>query len=139
MTKERIDLLNDLGFSWEVRPSLEHPRATWQQRFDELKQFYTMHQHFRVPQDTHPQLHSWCHEQKQRLRNVDRTGKDVSRRMGPDRIESLAGLGFTKDVELAESVDVRVPTSEDTEKPSSEGETKEETTKLNFEPVNVAI
>jgi hypothetical protein len=101
MTQGRVDLLDQLEFSWEVRPSLERPRATWQQRLDELKDFYAMHEHFRVPPGTHPQLHSWCQEQKHRLKNVEKNNKDVSRRMGPDRIKELQDMGFTKDVELA--------------------------------------
>jgi hypothetical protein len=102
MTQERVDLLDQLEFSWEVRPSLERPRATWQQRLDELKDFYATQQHFRVPPGTHPQLHSWCQEQKHRLKNVEKnSGKDVSRRMGPDRVKELHDMGFTKDVELA--------------------------------------
>lgn len=102
MTQERVDLLDQLQFSWEVRPSLERPRATWQQRLDELKNFFAANQHFRVPPGSHPQLHSWCQEQKHRLKNVEKnSGKDVSRRMGPDRVVELHDIGFTKDVELA--------------------------------------
>jgi hypothetical protein len=101
MTQERVDLLDQLEFSWEVRPSLERPRATWQQRLDELKDFHAIHQHFRVPPGTHPQLHSWCQEQKHRLRNVEKVGKDVSRRMGPERVNELQVMGFSKDIELA--------------------------------------
>jgi hypothetical protein len=102
MTQERVELLDQLQFSWEVRPSLERPRATWQQRLDELKDFFAVEQHFRVPPGSHPQLHSWCQEQKHRLKNVEKnSGKDVSRRMGPERVVELHDMGFTKDVELA--------------------------------------
>jgi hypothetical protein len=102
MTQDRVELLDQLQFSWEVRPSLERPRATWQQRLDELKDFFAAQQHFRVPPGSHPQLHSWCQEQKHRLKNVEKnSGKDVSRRMGPDRVVELHDMGFTKDVELA--------------------------------------
>lgn len=101
MTDERVALLNKLDFSWEVRPSLERPRATWQQRLEELKTFHEETGHFRVPAGTHPQLHSWCQEQKQRLKNLDKNeGKDSSKRMGPDRVKALEDLGFTKDLEL---------------------------------------
>jgi hypothetical protein len=101
MTPERIALLDQLEFSWEVRPSLERPRATWQQRFEELQAFYEVYQHFCVPAATHPQLQAWCHEQKQRLKVIDKSGKDPSKRMGPDRVKSLSELGFTMDVEIA--------------------------------------
>lgn len=105
MTQERIDLLDELEFSWDVRPSLELPRASWSQRFEELSQFFETHHHFLVPHTCYPQLHAWCAEQKQRLRQVDKNGKDSSKRMGPDRIKLLHDLGFTKDVELATTDD----------------------------------
>jgi hypothetical protein len=131
MTQERVDLLDQLEFSWEVRPSLERPRATWQQRLDELKDFFATQQHFRVPPGTHPQLHSWCQEQKHRLKNVEKnSGKDVSRRMGPDRVIELHDMGFTKDVELAlpkaaedaadADQDTKAPEPEDTKAPEPE-------------------
>lgn len=104
MTPERLAQLDALDFSWEVRPSLERPRATWQQRLEELKEFHARHGHFLVPPEQ-PQLHAWCAEQKQRLRNIDRNGKDVSKRMGPERIKALEEIGFTKDTELAPSLD----------------------------------
>ena len=100
MTQDRVDLLDKLGFSWEVRPGLERPRANWQQRLDELREFHTTHQHFKVPPETRPQLRSWSQEQKKRLELIDRSGKDTSKRMGPERVAALAELGFTKDVEL---------------------------------------
>jgi Helicase associated domain len=102
MTKERIELLDQLGFSWEVRPAMVQPRATWQQRYDELKDFYQTYNHFVIPADTHPSLHLWSHEQKSRLRNLDVSGKVSSPRMGPDRVAALEELGFTKDTPLAD-------------------------------------
>jgi hypothetical protein len=115
MTEERIDLLNQLNFSWEVRPSLERPRAAWHQRFDELQEFYGTYKHFRVPHSTHRHLHAWCQEQKQRLKNVDKSGKDASKRMGPDRVKALIDLGFTKDVDLAATPGDNMDTSDDME------------------------
>eukprot|EP00934_Nitzschia_sp_Nitz4_P001452 Nitzschia sp. Nitz4//scaffold30_size153850//140426//142228//NITZ4_002800-RA/size153850-augustus-gene-0.77-mRNA-1//-1//CDS//3329547330//1452//frame0 len=103
ITQERINLLDELGFSWEVRPSLERPRATWQQRLDELQAFQKKHGHFEVQGHLMPQLQGWCHEQRQRLRLLDRNnGKDVTRRMGPDRVQALKAIGFTKDTKLLE-------------------------------------
>jgi hypothetical protein len=103
MTQERVDLLDKLKFSWEVKPSLDRPRATWQQRFDELRAFHKAHGHFRIPAGDQPQLHSWCQEQKQRLKNIDKNkGKDGSKRMGPDRVEALLNLGFTGATELVQ-------------------------------------
>lgn len=101
MTEERVKLLDGLDFNWEVRPSLERPRASWQQRYDELKVFHQENGHFMVDAGLSPMLHSWCQEQKQRLRNIDKIGKDTTKRMNPDRVEQLLEIGFTKDVTLA--------------------------------------
>lgn len=101
-TPERIALLDELGFSWEVRAPVEQPRATWHQRCDELKKFHQIHNHFLVPAETHPKLHVWCHEQKNRLKKLDESGRDSSRRMGPARVHTLQELGFTKDTPLAD-------------------------------------
>jgi hypothetical protein len=101
MTDERVALLNQLDFSWEVRPKLERPRATWAQRLDELQHFHDEYHHFHVPVDAMPHLHAWCLEQKQRLKNLDGPNwADTSKRMGPDRVAALHAMGFTKDVDL---------------------------------------
>lgn len=101
MTQERIDLLDKLLFSWEVRPSLERPRASWQQRFEELKDFHAKNGHFLVTSGSHPHLHAWCYEQKQRLKNLEKNnGQDTSKRMGPERVKLLQEIGFTSETEL---------------------------------------
>jgi hypothetical protein len=136
MTMERVALLDELGFSWEVRPSLERPRATWQQRLEELTEFHNktsttstssasatslppnaagnaatataatnspnkQRRHFLLDPSCMPQLHAWAHEQKQRLKLLEKNnGKDVSKRMGPERVDALNKLGFDKNVEL---------------------------------------
>lgn len=103
MTQERIDLLDQLGFSWEVRPSLERPRATWQQRLEELQAFHLEHGHFKVDPTSMPALNTWSHEQRHRLRLLEKNqGKDSSKRMNGDRVSALHSIGFTKDAELAE-------------------------------------
>jgi hypothetical protein len=104
MTPERIDMLDQLGFSWEVRPSLERPRATWHQRLEELQEFHQRHGHFRVDSIDMPQLHSWCYEQRQRLRLLDKNnGDDVTKRMNPDRVQALHAIGFTKEAKINET------------------------------------
>jgi hypothetical protein len=136
MNPERIDLLDQLGFSWEVRPSLERPRATWQQRLEELEAFHKKTSgNFQVlDPSTMPQLHAWCHEQRNRLTtldnnntnnnnntttnnnsttnnntNKDGTNKELStsnnnKRMTAERVEALKTIGFTKDTELLEQL-----------------------------------
>lgn len=41
MTDERIEMLDKIGFIWEVN--------TWNDRYDELKEFYEENGHFSVP------------------------------------------------------------------------------------------
>lgn len=104
MTQERIDLLDQLGFSWEVRPSLERPRATWQQRLEELQTYHQTYGNFLVDPLVMPQLHAWCHEQRNRLRQINKNnGKDLSKRMSPERAQALHDLGFTKDTILLDA------------------------------------
>jgi Helicase associated domain len=115
ITEERIALLDQLGFSWEVRPAMEQPRATWQQRYDELREFHQVHGHFLIPSDLYPKLHRWSLEQRSRLQCLGVSGGGTageanlmsdgqcSRRMGSDRIKALEEIGFTKDTALTES------------------------------------
>lgn len=101
MTEERIKMLDDLEFAWEVKPGLDRPRATWQQRYRELLDFHRKHHHFCVPVEEAPLLHIWTLEQKNRLRNVDKNkGKDFTKRMGPDRVKLLKEIGFTASTPL---------------------------------------
>lgn len=105
ITEERIALLDEIGFQWEVRPAFQNPRATWQQRYDELRIFHSKNGHFCMSSShDDPLLHAWAIEQRTRLRNIAIKGQDSSRRMGPDRIELLSRIGFTREVELGEAM-----------------------------------
>ena len=117
ISQERIALLDNLGFNWEVRPSMEQPRATWHQRYDELVEFHTNNGNFLVSPETHPKLYRWCCEQRSRLKKLlsqpsttfvtvelpdaDDTDVGQSRRMGPDRVKLLADIGFTSNTTLS--------------------------------------
>lgn len=103
MTDERVALLDELDFCWEIRPKLERPKATWEQRFAEVKRFNGEYQHYHIPETTMPHLYSWCVQQKQRLRALEKSHDyDHSKHLGPDRIAALAAIGFTKDVDLGD-------------------------------------
>jgi len=98
MTIERFELLNQLDFAWVVRATLERPRASWQQRFEELVQFHGSNGHFKVDALTMPQLNKFCLDQRYRLRLLKKNeGKDVTKRMGPARAKALSEIGFTLD------------------------------------------
>ena len=110
MTDERAALLNDLGFQWEVHPKAERPRATWDQRFTELKHFSDDYRHFHIPSETMPLLYGWAKEQKQRLRNMEKPEMypdqmQSNKRIGPERLAALAAIGFTSDVDLGDGDD----------------------------------
>ncbi|KAL3942880.1 MAG: hypothetical protein SGBAC_003003 [Bacillariaceae sp.] len=95
---ERFELLNQLDFAWAVRATLERPRATWQQRFEELVQFHKSKGHFKVDAMSMPQLNKFCLDQQYRLRLLKKNqGKDVTKRMGPDRVKALSEIGFSLD------------------------------------------
>lgn len=101
MTAERFALLNQLDFAWVVRAGLEHPRASWQQRFEELVQFYGRNGHFKVDASSMPQLNKFCLDQRYRLRLLKKKkGIDVTKRMGLERVRALARIGFTLETEI---------------------------------------
>lgn len=110
MTQERIALLDQLGFAWEVKPQ-SHDRfaaATWEQRLEELTEFVQEHGHFRVDPETLPQLHAWMVEQKQRMEFFDRTdgyaGEDDPTSdpyfITGERVAALKSIGFNSDTEV---------------------------------------
>jgi hypothetical protein len=106
MTRERFDMLNQLEFSWEVRPSLERPRATWSQRLEEITEFKKEHGHFKVDPISMPELNKFCLDQRYRLRLLDKNyGKDVTKRMSQERVTALSDIGFTLATELLEKID----------------------------------
>jgi len=103
ISEDRIALLDQLGFSWEVRPALDRPRASWQHRLEEL-QAYAQRNHgsVQVDADEMPNLHAWCLEQRQRLLWYDKHKGD-DRRISPERVQALHAIGFTKDTVLVGS------------------------------------
>jgi hypothetical protein len=102
MTPQRINLLSQLDFPWEVRAGFDRPRASWQQRLDELKGYHEENNNFLMSPDGYPELHAWAVQQRTRLKMLFLKGKDSKEnRMGPERVNALAELGFTKDTELA--------------------------------------
>lgn len=116
ISQERIALLDDLGFNWEVRPPIEQPRATWQQRYDELVEYYTNNGNFLISPETYPKLYRWCCEQRSRLNKLESQSSmsiatqgssaadgGVSRRMGEDRLKLLTDIGFTSNTILAKA------------------------------------
>ncbi|GKY98276.1 hypothetical protein MPSEU_000785200 [Mayamaea pseudoterrestris] len=134
MTPARTQLLDQLGFSWEVRQTLAGPRHTWRQRFSQCEDFFKVHGHFLIPPAEMPELWAWCVEQKLRLMNLHRHGTDATRtmktKMSQERVALLANLGFTKDVDLALAVEgfptPVLPDDEDDEEEDEEDDDDDE-------------
>jgi len=84
-----------------------------------------------VDGNTHPQLYGWCQEQKQRLENIDKLGKDASKRMGPDRVRALLEIGFAKDAQLGER-----PSPSSTSKDARSTESGEQNKRVENVPID---
>jgi len=73
-------------------------RFSWNERFDQLCEFYNIHNHCRVPLDYEPNpgLGTWVRNQRTHYRNLQKNGggKYPSLRLKPERYEALASLGF---------------------------------------------
>jgi len=109
MNDERVALLESLGFSWEAPHKPERKSTSWQERFDELRQFVGQYHHFCVPIEAMPELHAWCVRQKQRLQRLNEHEElesathDGARAILLERDNALESIGFTKDVQLERS------------------------------------
>ena len=96
MSDERFKLLDDVGMRWEVRSQKAPQRATWDDRFSELKTFYEANGHCAVP-ETNAALNRWCHDQKGYLETLDKDLNDVKARkkLSLEKQQNLASIGFT--------------------------------------------
>jgi hypothetical protein len=106
MTQGRIDLLDQLGFSWEVKPDPARPRVSWQVRFEELKDHYQKYGHFVVDPTSQPELYKWCCEQRMQLKGFDKPvppGKNARKRMSVERAKALNDIGFSKETRISET------------------------------------
>ena len=89
LAKDRILLLDSLGFCWERKPSIAAANAAaWKQRINDLKSFKKKHGHCNVPSDYSPNrsLGIWVRN----IRSKKKAGK-----LAKDRIRRLEGLGFS--------------------------------------------
>ncbi|KAL3940218.1 MAG: hypothetical protein SGBAC_005202 [Bacillariaceae sp.] len=97
MTKERIHVLEQLGFCWE------HKSNVWHQRYCELKEFVKEHGHTLVPTgyNKNRKLATWvkCQRRQMKLRE-----KGKANCMHDDRIKLLNGVQFAWQVNCSESV-----------------------------------
>jgi hypothetical protein len=96
LNSARIDALNEVGFVW-VATGKNGRSATkaalWNSRFEEMKQFQTLHGHCNVPSNyaVSPHLKNWMSTQKLQYRNR-REGKYSM--LTQERIDALNSIGF---------------------------------------------
>ena len=57
LNQHKIDLLDGIGFTWTIH-------VTWEDRFEEIKEYKATHGDYRVPRDSHKQLSAWVNKQK---------------------------------------------------------------------------
>jgi len=110
LTQERIGLLNDLGFTWTIR-SRDTFGESWNQRYEELKEFRRIHGHCNVPSKyaENQELGIWVGTQRTQYRLYMKgreTGNLTTSNMNEDRIRALESLGFSWDQRPARSDDV---------------------------------
>ena len=88
MADDRINLLEKIGFVWNV------PDSTWMVRYEELKQFKATRGHCNVPSDdsANKELGTWVHKQRTEYR-LQEKGKQSSA-MTAERIALLEEIGF---------------------------------------------
>jgi len=104
LTQERVDLLNALGFSWTIR-SRDALGESWNQRFQELRQFKQENGHCLVPSryEKNPELGIWVGTQRTQYRQYMRSREagqimtpttTANTTMNDHRIQELEELGF---------------------------------------------
>jgi hypothetical protein len=97
LTQDRIDLLNDIGFTWTIR-SRDSLGESWNQRLEELKAYKQREEHCLVPSryTPNPELGIWVGTQRTQYRLYQRAKETGigSTALNEDRIRELEELGF---------------------------------------------
>jgi hypothetical protein len=100
LTKERIDLLNELDFTWTIR-SRDSFGESWHQRLEELKAYKKEHGNCLVPSryPPNPELGIWVGTQRTQYRHylkAKEAGDEASMKsaMNEDRVAELEEMGF---------------------------------------------
>ena len=83
LNQHRIDLLDSIGFTWTIN-------VTWEDRFEELKQYKETHGDCCVPQK-HGTLGTWTSNQRSQYKIFHESKKVLNQ----PRIDLLDSIGFT--------------------------------------------
>lgn len=90
LTPEKFAKLKELDFQW-VLPDSGRPHKTWEEHFQELKEFHRENGHTRVPRRTYkknPFLGEWVHYQR---RNYEKKSPFL---LQSDKMKKLQEIGF---------------------------------------------
>ena len=92
ITRQRIELLDQVGFDWCLD---RNPEEKWRQRYEELKKYKKQYGHCNVPQrkSEHKQLSIWVNRQRyfyKKLQQGDLSTSGFSQK----HIEALEKIGF---------------------------------------------
>jgi hypothetical protein len=86
MTKERVKVLEQLGFCWE------HKSTVWHKRYAELKMFIKEHGHTLVPNNyTNRKLASWVKSQRRQMRLLKKGSPNT---LNDERVTLLNAVQF---------------------------------------------
>ena len=85
MTKERVTLLQNINFVWDLHSS------AWNEKFRELKEFAKRHGHCSVFPGLNPKLLTWAKAQRHQYRLLM---DGQSSQMTMQRLKDLESIGF---------------------------------------------
>eukprot|EP00592_Proboscia_alata_P015013 CAMPEP_0194397160 /NCGR_PEP_ID=MMETSP0174-20130528/125392_1 /TAXON_ID=216777 /ORGANISM="Proboscia alata, Strain PI-D3" /LENGTH=1054 /DNA_ID=CAMNT_0039193311 /DNA_START=335 /DNA_END=3496 /DNA_ORIENTATION=- len=87
MTKDQIDLFNEVGFEWDLSPQ------TWEERYEQLVKFVKENGHAQVP-NTFPQNRPLGHWVTKQRTNYKKFQKGIPSIITKDHIDLLNKVGF---------------------------------------------
>eukprot|EP00956_Cyclotella_meneghiniana_P045586 scaffold375581_cov96-Cyclotella_meneghiniana.AAC.1 len=86
ISRDRIQKLESIGFQWRLKPE----KVSWEERFEQLKQFKAENGHCRPPQN-HPEIGSWTKYQRNQLQYFH-NGKPS--KVDQEKVDKLLSIGF---------------------------------------------
>lgn len=92
ITQQRISLLRDIGFQFEKRSNVPKKKLTWDDRFDQLRQFTEAHGHADVSLKTNPSLSRWATKQRYFYKSYVLGLEQPA--LSEERVNRLESLGF---------------------------------------------
>jgi len=101
LNQHRIDLLNELQFTWSIRARSDNPKDNWKDRIAELKEFKSLNGHALIPANyyANPVLGAWAETLRKHIETytICKTeGKPLpeSFPLNDARIQELSEIGF---------------------------------------------